>query len=187
MTLNTDQDIVDVLTAQHEQITALLAHLQTTSEDKRELFEELVRLLAMHESAEQEVVHPVADRIIGTGKQVKTRLAEENHAKDLLAELHDLGPDHPDFGARLADLVVALTAHIAHEEAEEFVLLRQRLSAEELQSMAAQARFAESLAPTRSHPGTEESAAANLLIGPPPGVFDRIRNTIRKWQHKNEA
>jgi hypothetical protein len=44
--------------------------------------------------------------------------------------------------------------------------------------MAATARVAESIAPTRPHPGVE-SAAANLVLGPPTAIMDRTRDAIR--------
>lgn len=44
--------------------------------------------------------------------------------------------------------------------------------------MAATARIAESVAPTRPHPGVE-SATANLVLGPPIAIMDRARDAIR--------
>ncbi|WP_019925464.1 hypothetical protein [Nocardia sp. BMG111209] len=46
--------------------------------------------------------------------------------------------------------------------------------------MAERIEFAEKVAPTRPHPHAGASAAANLLVGPPPAIFDRERDTLRK-------
>ena len=57
----TEPDVVDLLLQQHDQIKSMFAQLQTTTGTaKRDLFDELVRLLAVHESAEESVVHPMA-------------------------------------------------------------------------------------------------------------------------------
>ncbi|MGW4121752.1 hemerythrin domain-containing protein [Nocardia sp. NPDC004711] len=181
-----EQDVVDLLTAQHEQISTLLEQLRSDPEDRQELFTELVRLLAVHESAEEEVVHPVAKRaMFGVEEMVDARVEEENHAKRALAELYDLGVDHPDFMSKLADFGDAVTQHAAHEEAEEFVLLRRQYSVNELEHLAGSVRAAEAVAPTRPHPHAGSSPAANLISGPPLAVFDRMRDAVRDWRSQN--
>ncbi|MFE3260096.1 hemerythrin domain-containing protein [Nocardia sp. NPDC059091] len=181
-----EQDVVDLLTAQHEQISTLLEQLRSDREDRQELFTELVRLLAVHESAEEEVVHPVAKRaMFGAEEMVDARVEEENHAKRALAELYDLGVDHPDFTSKLADFSDAVAQHAAHEEAEEFVLLRRQYSVNELEHLAGSVRAAEAVAPTRPHPHAGSSPAANLIAGPPLAVFDRMRDAVRDWRSQN--
>ncbi|MET8428401.1 hemerythrin domain-containing protein [Nocardia sp. NPDC004860] len=181
-----EQDVVDLLTAQHEQISTLLEQLRSGREDRQELFTELVRLLAVHESAEEEVVHPVAKRAqFGAEEMVDARVEEEDHAKKALAELYDLGVDHPDFSSKLADFADAVAKHAAHEEAEEFVLLRRQYSVSQLEHWAGSVRAAEAMAPTRPHPHAGSSPAANLIAGPPLAVFDRIRDAVRDWRSQN--
>ncbi|MEU2032935.1 hemerythrin domain-containing protein [Nocardia amamiensis] len=179
-----DQDVVDLLTAQHEEITSLFAQLRAGHDAKQDVFTDLVRLLAVHESAEEEVVHPVAGRArFGADDEVvKPRLAEENEAKRALSELYDLGVDHPEFDAKLAAFADAVAEHAAHEEAEEFTLLRAQYSSTQLRRMAGSVRAAEAVAPTRPHPHAGESAVANLLAGPPLALFDRARDAVRDWR-----
>ncbi|WP_406280044.1 hemerythrin domain-containing protein [Nocardia sp. NBC_00881] len=183
----TEQDVVDLLTAQHEQITTLLRRLRAGHDAKQEVFTELVRLLAVHESAEEEVVHPVARRArFGADDVVRPRLEEENEAKRALSELYDLGVEHPDFDAKLAGFADAVAAHAAHEEAEEFTMLRSQYSSHQLERMAGSVRAAEAVAPTRPHPHAGESALANLVAGPPLALFDRVRDAVRDWRHKQD-
>ncbi|MGW4093965.1 hemerythrin domain-containing protein [Nocardia sp. NPDC004750] len=185
----TDQDVVDLLTAQHEEIRTLLARLKSGNDAKQDLFTELVRLLAVHESAEEEVVHPVAGRArFGADADiVQPRLEEENAAKRALADLYDLGVDHPEFDARLAEFADAVDEHAAHEEAEEFALLRAQFSSSQLQRMAGSLRAAEAVAPTRPHPHAGESALANLAAGPPLALFDRARDAVRDWRRQHDS
>jgi hemerythrin superfamily protein len=184
MTATQEQDVVDLLLDQHNQIKTLFGQVGTAKgPQKRELFENLVRLLAVHESAEEIVVHPTARRKIDRGQQVvEERTNEEHQAKRELAELYDLGVDHPDFDTRLATFADAVTQHASREESEEFSSLRQTLSAEQLRRMAGAVRVAEATAPTRPHPHSGESAAANVVAGPPMAVFDRVRDAVRDWR-----
>ncbi|WP_063043065.1 hemerythrin domain-containing protein [Nocardia pseudovaccinii] len=188
MTLPSTEDVVDLLTAQHKQIKELFAQLKSGQGNKSELFKELVRLLAVHESAEEEAVHPVAARArFGADKMVGDRRDEENHAKRALADLYDLGVDHPDFDGKLAEFADAVIDHASREENEEFALLRQQFSVHQLERMAGSVRAAEAVAPTRPHPRTGESALANLLAGPPLAVFDRARDAVRDWRREDDG
>jgi hemerythrin superfamily protein len=187
MTTAQEQDVVDLLLEQHDQIKSLFSQLTTArGTAKQELFEDLVRLLAVHESAEEEVVHPTARRKLERGDEVvDQRLEEEDEAKHALAELYDLGVDHPEFDSRLAALAEAVTQHAMREESEEFLYLRQIVEPEQLRRMAGALKAAEATAPTRPHPAAGESAMANLVAGPPLAVFDRIRDAVRDWSRSN--
>lgn len=174
-----DEDIVDFLHRQHEEIRKLFQELETAKDDQRkDLFRSLVRLLAVHETAEEEVVHPEVRHIRGGEHVVEARIGEEHRAKELLSTLDSMGPDADGFDTLLIQLRDDVLAHAEHEEHEEFPLLRKERSPERLRAMAATARVAETIAPTRPHPGVE-SAGANLLLGPPAAIMDRIRDAIR--------
>lgn len=185
MTTAEKQDVVQLLLDQHNQIKSLFERVanEPTGRQKRELFEDLVRLLAVHETAEEEVVHPIARRNIDSGKEVvENRRKEEDQAKRDLAELYEMGVDHPEFNSKLRTLGEAVIQHANREEAEEFQSLRQKMSKEQLTRMTGAVQAAEKTAPTRPHPHSGESAPANLLAGPPLAVFDRVRDSVRDWR-----
>ncbi|MEN3303898.1 MAG: hypothetical protein V7603_100 [Micromonosporaceae bacterium] len=188
MTTTQDQDVVDLLLEQHNQIKTLFQQVSAAQGPrKRDLFEQLVRLLAVHESAEEEVVHPAARRKAQAGDAVvDSRLREEDEAKHALADLYDVGVEHPEFDSRLATLSHAVIEHAEHEEHDEFPYLRQNLDAETRRRMAGALRAAEATAPTRPHPAAGESAAANLIAGPPLAVFDRMRDAVRDWRRSHD-
>jgi hemerythrin superfamily protein len=187
MTTTQQQDVVELLLDQHNQIKALLARITSAKgTDKRDAFEDLVRLLAVHESAEEEIVHPSALKTIDGGDQiVRARRREEDEAKHVLAELYELGVDHPEFDAKFKSFAEAVQAHAAHEETEEFPELRRNTPPQRLSQMASAVKAAEKMAPTRPHPATGESAMANLLTGPPLAIFDRARDRIRERRESN--
>ncbi|TDE51561.1 hemerythrin domain-containing protein [Nonomuraea mesophila] len=181
-----ETDVIVLLQAQHGMIRDLFDEVERAPEERRgEAFSRLVRLLAVHETAEEEIVHPYArGRIDGGDAVVADRLAEEGEAKELLSQLDEAGPDAPDFLERLLVLRAAVEAHARSEERYEFPQLRARTTQAERRSMAAGVKAAEAMAPTHPHPGTE-SAAKNVLVGTPIAMMDRVRDVIRQVMGKN--
>ncbi|MFI9722027.1 hemerythrin domain-containing protein [Streptomyces sp. NPDC052396] len=173
-------DVVELLTRQHREIRARLDEvLAHTGTERRHAFERLVRLLAVHETAEEEVVHPYARRSVAGGEPVVAdRLKEEQAAKRGLTRLEGLDPDDPAFVERFTALREAVLEHAEAEERQEFTRLRQAGDPDRLELLAKAVRAAEAVAPTRPHPGTE-SAAGNLVLGPANAVADRARDAVR--------
>jgi hemerythrin superfamily protein len=174
------EDVVELLLGQHTQIRDLFAEVgAATGEARREAFESLVRLLAVHETAEEQVVHPLARRVIEGGEQiVDDRLHEENEAKQLLSELESMGPDHEDFPELLSQLRDAVLLHAHREEHYEFRYLREHYDRGQLESLATAVRAAERFAPTHPHAGVE-TATENLAAGPALALFDRVKDAVR--------
>src|SRR5690349_3478553 len=113
------KDVVDVLIEQHQQIRSLFERIATArGRQKQDLFHDLVRLLAVHESAEEQIVHPAARDALGEGggPVVEARLREEGAAKRVLSDLYDLGVEHPEFDARLAAFAQDVVEHATLEE-----------------------------------------------------------------------
>lgn len=175
------EDIIDALLAQHQQIKVLFVQVESSSGDhKQQLFADLVGLLAVHESVEESLVHPLARRKLDDGDAVvEPRLAEEQEAKTALANLYDLGTDHPEFNNQLIALRDAVAAHAEAEEDLEFGRLRDVVEEDQLQRMRSVMAVAARLAPTRPHPDVPPTPAANLLVGTPLAVFDRVRDALR--------
>jgi hemerythrin superfamily protein len=172
-------DVVTFLEEQHDQIKAAFEQIQTsTGEHRKNLFVALRRLLAVHETAEEEIVHPAARRALPNGDViVDARLREENEAKKVLAALEDLDVDSAEFEQNLALLRSSVLAHARAEEENEFERLADVLDTDRLEKMRKAVNFAESVAPTRPHPGVE-SRAANMLAGPFAMMLDRARDAI---------
>jgi hemerythrin superfamily protein len=174
-------NVVDLLLAQHDEIRRLAATVERSGgKARKDAFDELRRLLAVHETAEEEVVHPFARRAIGDGSHVvDDRLKEENKAKGALSELEKMDTDSPDFAEKFAEFHKDVEAHASHEEKEEFPRIRQDATPEQMRGMAKAVRAAEAVAPTHPHQGTE-SPTKNLAVGPMAAVADRVRDAIGK-------
>ncbi|MGW7465410.1 hemerythrin domain-containing protein [Streptomyces xantholiticus] len=175
-----DTDVLALLMRQHGDIRNLFDEVEaTTGEERRDAFRRLVRLLAVHETAEEEVVHPFARRSIPGGEQVvEDRLAEEKAAKETLVALDDLDTDDPKFMPRLMKLRTEVQEHARAEERYEFAHIRRSTDATQLSAMAKAVKAAEVMAPTRPHPGVE-SGAANMALGPVAALMDRTKDAVR--------
>lgn len=182
------EDALELLVAQHARIEELFRQVMAEDgERRRDRFEELARLLAVHETAEEEVLHPVARRTIDAGPAVvDARLAEEKEAKELLADLHEQGVTAPDFLERLGRLRISVLEHAKREERYEFPRLRAHLDEATSRRLATALRAAEAVAPTRPHPGVE-TATANVAVGPALAVLDRIRDAVRAAVRGDES
>lgn len=176
-----DHDVVDLLLDQHTEIRQLFEEVEQAPQGdaRQESFDRFRRLLAMHETAEEELVHPLARRTLPDGGTVvDERLGGEHQAKEILQQLDGLGPGDPQFDGLLTRLREAVLTHAEAEEPHEFVQLRQHSNPDELQAFAAAVRLAEPTTPTRPRPGME-SATANLVAGPFAAVVDRVRDVLR--------
>ncbi|MFF0112885.1 hemerythrin domain-containing protein [Streptomyces prasinus] len=181
-----DDDVVSLLMRQHGDIRNLFDEVEATEgEERRDAFRRLVRLLAVHETAEEEVVHPFARRASPGGEQVvKDRLAEEKAAKETLAALDDMDTDDPKFMPRLLKLRKDVQEHARAEERYEFTHIRRSTDAAGLAAMAKAIKAAEAMAPTRPHPEVE-SGAANMALGPVAALMDRTKDAVRKAMGKD--
>jgi hemerythrin superfamily protein len=179
VTLGNGGDVVSFLKSQHKQVKAAFAKVSEAEGKEREhAFRDLRRMMAVHETAEEEIVHPAVARALPNGKAlVAQRLKEEKAAKAALVELEKLEVDSIAFEARLRTLQSDVLAHAESEEREEFDKLAAALDEDRLHRMRKVVELAESIAPTRPHPGIE-SAAANLLAGPFASMVDRVRDTL---------
>lgn len=172
-------DVIAFLKEQHEQIKELFARVKAAEgKAKEEAFYSLRRLLAVHETAEEEIVHPAARRALPDGDSViEARMQEENKAKKVLSKLEAIDIHSSEFKTEFELLERNVLMHANAEEREEFDRLGGALDADRLEKMRSAAEFAEKTAPTRPHPGVE-SPAANLLMGPFASMIDRARDAI---------
>jgi hemerythrin superfamily protein len=174
-------DVVKFLTDQHNLIKDLFEEVLSASSDeaREKAFTELRALLAVHETAEEMVVHPRARNEINDGDTiVDARLQEEHEAKEQLSALEKMDVGSKEFLNELTKFRDAVVDHAEHEENEEFNKLQRQLDSDDLNRMAKAVMAAEAIAPTRPHPGVE-SAKLNFAVGPFASMLDRARDAIK--------
>lgn len=168
----TTGDVVDLLLEQHEEARRLFAHLQG-GDGRRDTFDCLVRLLAVHETAEEEVVYPALRRLGPEGERAaEAGKAEEDEAKTLLSagegRCRRRGLRGP-----AGDGSLGRAPPRRAEEREVFPLLRQSMDPDTLRSVRNPPEAAEAMAPTHTHPHGPESAIGNMIVGPFVAVVDK--------------
>jgi iron-sulfur cluster repair protein YtfE (RIC family) len=180
-------DVVGVLTSQHERARALLAELHETvaavadiTGDMAEPFGELVRLLVAHEMAEELVVYPMLKTKLEQGRLAEERMAEEHEAKQLLAKVEKMAAAFFEFPAALAELEAKVLAHAEQEEQTVVPLLEQRLPTEERRQLAADFHYAAAKAPSHAHAHSPGSAVGNAVVGPVLATLDRLRDATHR-------
>jgi hemerythrin superfamily protein len=180
MIIQSPDEVVTFLKAQHNLIEDMFDQvLHATDPQAREKpFERLRQLLAVHETAEEMVVHPRVRRDVdAVDSIVDARLEEEHEAKELLSRIEKIDITSQQFIDELIKLRDAVLDHAQHEESYEFPKLQRALDADELKRLTTAVRAAEAIAPTRPHAGVE-SAMLNFAVGPFASMVDRVRDLI---------
>jgi hemerythrin superfamily protein len=183
-----DRDVIALIRAQHQQVKSLLADIATgPSSERTPAFQTLVRLLAVHETAEEMTVYPAIRKLGDEGRRVASeRTAEEDRAKKALAELEGLDPSTDEFMVKFVAFRNDVEEHAQSEESEVFPLL-ERSDQDGRETMGSAFLLAEQVAPTHAHRAAPESALGNLLVGPFVGMVDRIRDAIRDARSEARA
>ncbi|MEV4415249.1 hemerythrin domain-containing protein [Catellatospora sp. NPDC049609] len=178
----TGEDVIDVLLAHHDQAKLLFGEMgKARGEHRQASWEQLCRLLAIHESIEQQLVHPLTQQRMPDGEEVvQARLEEEELAARELTELWDMGIDDPRFAERFAVLRDDVTEHAELEEAEEFGWLRENVPPDRLIGMAALARAAEQLVPVRPRPDLPARSPGDVGAQSPMDIIVRVQAALRE-------
>jgi len=174
-----------LLRQQHESVKQMFNELlAATGGQRAELFDCLRATLATHETAEEIVVYPRLRKLGTEGDSVAdARIAEEDEAKSVLADLERLDANSSEFDGMLREFHNAVLEHAEAEESSVFPLLEQSVDGDELQQMADRIKKAERMAPTHPHPHGPNSALANTVVGP----FAKMADAVRDAMHGDEG
>ncbi len=162
----------------HHEIERLLGEVETAGGDRQQAVEALIRKLAVHETAEEEVVHPLAERA-GASDVFEAVLEQEATAKKALARLDGLDVGSPEFERAFAQIRGDVLAHARYEETSEHPRIMASVAPERLDELARVFDIAEKTAPTRPHEHAPTSRAGNLAVGPIFAIADRVRDAVR--------
>jgi hemerythrin superfamily protein len=171
-------DVVGILLEQHARIRDLFTDVKGAAGDhKQQAFDELRALLAVHETAEEMIVRPVAKDTAGE-QEAEARNHEEEEANKVLAELEKMDVRSAEFDAQFAKFERAVIDHAEREEQEEFPAVHDGRTEDQLRSMGTRLRAAEKIAPTHPHPSAAGSPTAQWTVGPFASLVDRTRDAI---------
>ena len=172
-------DVIRVLLEQHARIRELFTDVRSAmGGHKRQAFDELRALLAVHETAEEMVLRPVSKEAAGE-TVVTARNKEEEEATTVLKDLDRMDVTSALFARKLAALETMALRHAENEEREEFPHVVAECDPDMRRSMGTALKGALSIAPTHPHPSTAgESAAAHMVVGPFIALVDRARDAL---------
>jgi len=168
-------DVIAVIAPQHEHVKTLLEAVRQQTGDRRAAAFHTLRLtLALHETAEQQAIHPLALRQLGAhDRAANDRIAEEQTAGQTIRALELVKVDSDQFDATFGHLAASVTAHAAAEEADEWPALRQITDPPVINSMVEQMQAVSRLAADPAAPGiqatfTEMQEWARARLPSPP-------------------
>ncbi|MFC8520989.1 hemerythrin domain-containing protein [Streptomyces sp. NPDC057257] len=173
-------DVVAILLEQHARIKELFTTVSSTQGDARkDAFDELRALLAVHETAEEMILRPVAADTAGKA-EADARNEEEAEANKVLAALEKMDVTSAEFDAELAHFRQSVLDHAEHEEQEEFPAVRAACTEEQLGKMGRRLRSVEKMAPTHPHPTAAGSPKAQWMTGPFASMVDRAKDALSR-------
>ncbi|MHB8293503.1 MAG: hemerythrin domain-containing protein [Acidimicrobiales bacterium] len=181
-----EQDVIDMLLQDHQEVKSLFAKFDTVAAGGRgEVFSQVSRELALHETAEEEVIYPLFRKdVSGAGAIADQRIGEEKKAEELMAEMEAMSPESPGFLQKFRELERGVLAHAEQEEREVFPKLRVQESPETLVQLAAVLSAAKKMAPTHPHPDAPSTPPGNMLSGPFLAMADRARDAVNSARQK---
>jgi hemerythrin superfamily protein len=180
MTTAGQQDVVDVLTADHHEVLELVEQIPSADPARRrDMADTIIAELMRHSVAEEMYVYPAMRKHLPDGDAAVEHDTEEHQQLvERMKELESLDSADPQFLEVLARLTAVLRDHVQDEETEQFPELRARIPHDQLVEMGAKVEAAKKVAPTRPHPSAPHNQLFHKLAGPGVGMVDRLRDSL---------
>jgi Hemerythrin HHE cation binding domain len=185
-------DALALLREDHLAVLAMLDTLERTPDDgrpatpddlaaRRQLVTDLVIAESAHEALEEEFFWPSVRHWLPEGNELATpALAQEQSAKQLLAELDKLDAADPTFERLVARIIDDGRAHIRYEETEVWPVVRDRIARSELEELGRKMAAGRKVAPTRPHPRTPPKPGVLKTAGVAAAAMDRLRDVATR-------
>jgi hemerythrin superfamily protein len=174
-------DVVDLLTVDHGEVTALIADIWATQDAtlRRDLTDTVIAELVRHSVAEEMYVYPAMRQYLPDGDAaVEHDTTEHKELEATMKQLESVDVQDVRFAELLRQLEAVLADHVADEEREQFPQLRALVPRAELVEIGQKVEAAKKLAPTRPHPAAPNNQLFHKLVGPGVGLVDRLRDRL---------
>src|SRR4051812_49808718 len=123
MTTSTgDQDVVDILTADHREVLALVGQIPTADpEQRRDMTDTVIAELVRHSVAEEMYVYPAMRKYLPDGDAaVEHDTSEHKELEVTMKQLESVDVADVRFAELLRQLEAVLADHVADEERDQF-------------------------------------------------------------------
>ena len=180
MTAPAQQDVVDVLSADHGEFLALVSQIRAAApEQRRDLTDQLIAELVRHSVAEEMFVYPaVRDHVPDGAQAVEHDTTEHKELERTMKQLEGIDTADAGFLALLDQLERVLRDHVQDEEVDQFPKLRANLPSQQLVELAGKVETAKKISPTRPHPGAPNAELFHKTVGAGVGLVDRLRDRL---------
>jgi iron-sulfur cluster repair protein YtfE (RIC family) len=124
-------DAVDLLDADHIAVKKLfttykkLCDKDASSDEKREVAEQICKELTVHARIEEEIFYPELREAIDADDLLDEAEVEHSTAKDLITQISDMSPDDDLYDARVTVLGEYIDHHVKEEREQIFVKARK--------------------------------------------------------------
>ncbi|RZU53477.1 hypothetical protein EV385_5406 [Krasilnikovia cinnamomea] len=162
-------DVLELLTAQHARTSRLFSRAGSTGDGAHMAFGDLARLIAVHEIAEEQMIHPLVRRLRPDDQLADRLLDEERRISDALSDAVRAAA-HGHLDDTVGGLRDMVTAHSRREEHDEFPRLRRSVPVQERREMGRAVRAAEAAAAADAGPRDPARAVAQAA--------DRVRDAL---------
>jgi hemerythrin superfamily protein len=129
-------DAIALLKQDHRQVEELFETFEKDTSDKSEIALEVCQLLTIHAQIEEEIFYPAVREALGDGAGddlLDEAEVEHASAKDLIAQIEELGDSDDLFEAKVKVLGEYVRHHVKEEESELFpIVKRSELDLEKL-------------------------------------------------------
>jgi len=140
-----EQDLVDLLVADHRRLESLFAEIEISAAGRarRTALDAAIVALERHSAAEEQFLRPALLQYLPSGPDIAAyETTEHARAAELVDRLSGLAPADPLFGELLAALLDSVRLHMQEEETEIFPRLLAACPSETLLELGARLRSA---------------------------------------------
>ncbi len=182
-TSTTQTDLIIFLTGQHREVDEMFSRLEkmdgSTSDEARQLVEQVVISLVEHSVAEEIYLYPTTREHVPGGDEIADHeVSEHAEVEQTMTNLESLTPDDAGFWPTVHELISSVRHHVQEEENDLFPKLRAACSKQDLQDLGDKAEQVQKIAPTRPHPSSPSEGTALAAVAPGAGMIDRVRDAL---------
>jgi hemerythrin superfamily protein len=185
MTAAPEQDVVDLLSADHREFDRVFRQLEgllgrTGADDlrrKRELVDEVTIGIVKHSVAEETQVYPRVEADVDREEAERSK-HEHGEAEETMKRLERMDPGDAGFDDEVRTLIREIRGHVEHEEGRMFPELRRTFAPDQLAAMARDVERVKAIAPTRAHPLTPNEPGVRTVLGPVASLLDHLRDAV---------
>jgi hypothetical protein len=166
--------VLELLTAQHARMNRLFGRAAgSTGDEARMAFGDLARLIAVHEIAEEQMIHPIVRRLRPDDPLADRLLDEECRISDALSDAVRAAA-HGHLDDTIGGLRDMVAAHYRREKRDEFPRIRRSVPVQERREMGRAVRAAEAAAAADAGPRDPAWAEPRAVAQ----TADRVRDAL---------